>query len=241
MAKKSLNKRAALVTGGAVRVGKAIALALAQEGYDIALHYNSSEKEALKTKKEIEKLGSACEIFKADISVAQNTKKLISDAAKKFPNLNVLVNSASIFEKASFLETDEDFFDRHFNVNLKAPFFLSKYFAERKTGNIINILDTHVTSHKTSFFAYLLSKKSLRDLTLQLAAELGPKIRINAVAPGIILPSKGREDDYIKTLEKKLPLGKISSTKEVVESIKFILQSNLTGQIIYTDGGRNLI
>src|SRR3989338_8191361 len=181
---------AVLITGAAKRIGKSIALLLAVLGFDVAVYYNRSKKEALQTAGEIESYGVRCELFSCDLSSEKNVRPLVSAVLKKFPNLSLLINSASIFEKSSL--TDSRAFDRHFRVNFKTPYILSSEFAKIcKQGQIINILDTHITQNKSAFAAYLLSKKSLADFTKLAAVEFAPHIRVNAIAPGLILPPKG--------------------------------------------------
>ena len=173
---------AALVTGAAVRIGKAITLDLAEMGYSIALHFNSSRAEAEKLCRSIEALGAACEIFKADLTNPNELENLIPTVKKIFPKLSLLVNNAAVFQKAPLKQTDRKLFDSHFDLNFKAPFFLSSDFARVcKKGQIINILDTRITRNRSSHFAYTLSKKALADFTRLAAAELAPLKNVFAV------------------------------------------------------------
>ena len=160
------NQEAVLITGSAGRIGKAIALSLARSGYAIALHYKNSTQAATQTAVEIRRHGVRCEIFPCDLSNEYEVKELIPAVLKKLPKLKLLINSASIFERSSLVPLDLKNLDKHLMVNLKAPYILTSVFAERcKKGHIINILDTNVVKNKTAHMAYLLSKKSLRDLT----------------------------------------------------------------------------
>ncbi len=185
-------KKAALITGAGGRLGRAMALALAGMGYDIALHYNSSEKGAGKTAEEIKTAGKKCEIFKADLSEIKNIKTLTERVFRAFPYCSLLINNASIFEDRDFMKVTEESFDREFTLNFKAPFFLSQEFSRRKSAEIIvNMLDTRVSRIEPDHFVYSLSKRALRDFTLMAAKALGPGIRVNGICPGPILPPPG--------------------------------------------------
>ena len=234
-----MSKGTVLVTGGAKRVGKAISVYLAVKGYDIALHYNNSEFEAAKLKKEIEKLGQKCVLFKCDFSNIVESKKLISRVKNSLPELNILINNASIFEEGSFLNTASEELDRHFNINFKTPFFLSQSFAEFcNNGQIINILDTNITRNHSKYFAYTLSKKTLYSFTKMAAYELGPKIRVNAIAPGVILPPAGK--DSIDT--ESIPSKKQGELKNVLEALGYLIEnSHVTGECLFVDGGEHLV
>jgi len=235
--------KAALITGGAKRIGQAIALDLAHLGYDIALHYHTSQKEAQVTVNTIREIGMACELFHCDLSKEEQTLKLIGQVKKKFPNLEVLVNSASVFEKSKLTIKDLKLLDYHFAIHLKAPFILTCEFARLcNQGQIINILDTNVAKNKTSHIAYLLSKKSLEDLTKLSAIELAPNIRVNAIAPGLILPPGGQTTAYLDRLATQIPLEQKGDVLNITQTLRFLIENKfITGQVIYTDGGENLI
>lgn len=232
---------AALITGAAKRIGKSISLLLAVLGFDIALHYNQSRKEAIETAGEIESYGVRCELFSCDLANEKKVRPLIADVRKQFPNLSLLINSASIFEKSTL--ADSKAFDRHFNVNFKTPYILSCEFAKIcKQGQIINFLDTHITQNKSLHTAYLLSKKSLAEFTKLAAVEFAPKIRVNAIAPGLILAPEGKKNDYLKRLAKQIPLQKAGNPNQIALTVQFLVESDyLTGQTIFVDGGENLL
>ena len=237
------NTKAALITGGAKRIGKAIALHLAQNGYDIALHYNTSKKEANLVKNEINKLGRKCSLYKCNLLNTKELTSLIKEVKKSFPNLSLLINNASIFEEEKFLKTDLSFLDRHLNVNFKAPFFLSQSFAKYcKKGQIINLLDANVTRSKTKYFAYNLSKKMLFEFTKMSAVELAPQIRVNAIAPGPILSPPGKDLNYLQKKGLIVPLQKKGEVKNIIQCIRFLVENNyVTGQCIFVDGGKHLV
>ncbi len=235
--------KSALVTGGAKRIGKDIALFLAKSGYDIALHYNTSEREARLAKREIEKVGQKCVLFQCDFNSLNEPSKLIKKVTKLFPGFCLLINNASVFEEKLFLNTDIKHLEKNFNVNFKAPFILSRDFAKLcKKGLIINILDTNIMRKNSKFFAYNLSKKTLFNFTQMAAYELGPNIRVNAIAPGPILPPFGKDDGYLKLKVKKIPLKQKGNTKFITQALDFLIENNfVTGECIFVDGGKHLL
>ena len=248
--------KAALITGAAKRIGKEIALSLAGMGYEIALHYNKSKNEAVKVSKEIEQRGVKCSLFQCELSEIQQAHALIPSVLKKFPHLNLLVNSASVYERINFLNSTEENYDRLMNINFKSPFVLSRDFAEslkntNQNGHIINILDAKMYKNQTDFFLYLLSKRMLAGLTELLALELAPNIRVNGIAPGTILPpnitgnvgsaEKSSEGKFSENLLDSIPLKKYGNPLYIIQSIEFLVKNEyLTGQILYADGGLHL-
>ncbi len=237
-------KYAALITGSVKRIGKEIAYFLARQGYDIALHYNSSDTEALEVKDKILSLNIQSEIFRCDFENEKQVQNLLNNVLKKFPHLNLLINNASIFEKAPIQETTILQLKRHFAINFQAPYILSKNFAQRlKQGNIINMLDTKIATAKNTHSAYLLSKKALADFTLMAAREFAPHTRVNAIAPGIIsgFPPPGKTESYLDKLKTKNLLKKKGNIDHILQTIEFILKNDfINGEIIYVDGGENL-
>ena len=235
-------KSTAIITGGAMRIGREIALMLADKGYHIALHFHRSESRAHELVGEIEEMGVECALFRCDFNEFDQVEQLIPKIHQTFPNTSILVNNASIFERARFRDTDADLYDRHFNTNLKAPFFLSRNFARIfKTGHIINILDTKVARNLIEYFAYTMTKKSLYDFTKMAAVELGPEIRVNGVGPGLILPPPGEDTSYLDRLSRKIPLKKSGDVGNVVSAIRFLLDNDyITGECIFVDGGEHL-
>jgi pteridine reductase len=232
----------AFITGAAKRIGKEIALSLAKSGYNIALHFNNSLNEAKILQSEIKNLNVKCEIFQCDFSKESEVLKLIKNAYEVFPYINTLINSASIFEKSTILQTKTSLFDDIFNVNFKAPFILSKEFAlHSKKGNIINLLDTKINKNGNSYAAYTLSKKLLKDFTLMSAKEFAPEIRVNGIAPGFILPPDDANKGYINSNAINIPLNTTGNISYITDAVDFLLNNNyITGQIIYIDGGQHL-
>jgi pteridine reductase len=235
-------KNAALVTGGAKRLGAGIALDLARSGWDIALHYNSSGKEAEESCDQIRSLGRSCSLFGGDLRDEKFLTELMTAAFSDFPHLNLLVNSASSFIRSDIGHTNAKIFDELVSVNFRAPFLLTKEFARFcKKGNIINIIDTKISNVQTAYSAYILSRSAVSGLTRLAAAEFSPGIRCNAICPGFILPADTDSDEYIKKLEARNYLEKRGSVKNITSAVKFLIENDfVTGEVIYVDGGENL-
>lgn len=234
---------AALVTGAGRRLGKAMALHLASQGYDLVLHYRNSKEECEALVPTIESFGGQAVCLQADLNEPTQAQPLIEKAFEAFSNLNLLVNNASIFYPKSFLDTDMETFDAFFNVHVKSPFFLMQHFAKHcQQGHIVNLLDTDVTKELVTYFPYLLSKKTLTDLTLMGARALGPQTRVNAIAPGYVLPPEGENEDRKKRLEETLPLRAVGDPTKIQQALQSLLALDYsTGQILYIDGGQHLI
>jgi NAD(P)-dependent dehydrogenase (short-subunit alcohol dehydrogenase family) len=233
----------ALVTGATKRIGREICLELADKGLNIALHYNSAKSATIDTLTgEIKDKGVECRPFQCDFADFEAVSTLIGQVKESFPDLSVLINNASIFEPSTIQKTEEELYDVHFAVNLKAPFFLSKSFAENiEDGHIINILDTKITGNQTPYAAYLLTKKALAELTKMSAKEFAPRVKVNAIAPGLILPQEGKETEYFDKLAQKIPLKKRGYPEDIAKAVTFFLESAfITGEIIFIDGGENL-
>lgn len=243
MRKRNHSKGTALITGGSQRIGQAVSFMLSSLGYQTALHYHHSNQMAHRTASQIIKNGGICELFSCDLADEAETLNLIKDVHKEFSDLNVLINNASIFERSKFLSSDLKLFNKHFAVNLRAPFILcSEFKAVCKRGHIINILDTNIAKNKTSHAAYLLTKKGLAELTKLAALEFAPDIRVNGVAPGCILPPKGQTDEYLEWQAQRVPLRRKGRVSDVSRCVQFLLENDyLTGQFIFCDGGEHLV
>jgi NAD(P)-dependent dehydrogenase (short-subunit alcohol dehydrogenase family) len=231
----------ALITGGADRIGKAIALCCADLGFDIALHYSQSAEKAEATRSEILSKQVECRLYRADFNDPSETAAL-ADEVFRASGLSVLVNNASLFFESSLPGSALGDFERLFNVNFRAPYVLIKEFAKRAgEGVIINILDTEIVRNETKYFDYLLTKKSLSELTRMAAFHLAPGIRVNAVAPGLILPPAGEGMDFMRRRAEEIPLKRFGSTQGITRAVKFLIESEfVTGQTIFVDGGEAL-
>jgi len=231
------------VTGAGKRIGRQVALHLANSGYQVALHYHHSKPEAMLTAQAIYKTGVRCELFCCDLEDEAQALKLVPQVFKAFPNLNVLINSASIFIPNQFGAVDLTLFKKHWNINLKAPYILTCEFARLvKKGQVINFVDANVVKYKTKYADYLMTKKALLEFTKMAAVQWGPRIRVNGVSPGMILaPVNNQPDDRLKRA-RQIPLQRVGSPAHILKSVQFLLENDyLTGQIIANDGGENLI
>ena len=233
-----------IITGGATRIGRAIALELADFDTQIVIHYSKSSKAAKKLKLELENLGSIVYLLKADLNNINQTQKIIDIANKKMKGLNCLINNASVFENDNLLNFSDKSFLKHININLKAPAMLIKNFAniyKGDEGNIINIIDQRVEKLTPFFFSYTLSKSGLVTLTKTSAMKLAPNIRVNAVSPGPTLKNKRQSEKHFKKQWKSTILKRKVETKNVSSAVKFLIfNNNITGQVINVDSGQRL-
>ena len=233
-----------IVTGGANRIGRSIALELAGYDIQITIHYSKSFNAAKKLKVELENLGSIVHLLKADLNNLRQTKRLISYAHKKMKGLDCLINNASIFENDNLINFSDKSFLKHMNVNLKAPAILIQSFAKVCKGNkanVVNIIDQRVEKLTPFFFSYTLSKSSLATLTKTSAMKLAPNIRVNAVSPGPTLKNKRQSEKHFKKQWKSTILKTKVDEKNVSSAVKFLINNNnITGQIINVDSGQRL-
>lgn len=241
-APNAATRPAALVTGGAVRLGRAIALALAEAGYDIALHYGSSAAAAEATAVEIRALGVECHTLQLDLADVEALPGLIERARAALPNLRVLVNSASVYTQATIAATTAAIFDQQLAVNLRAPFFLTRAFADQVgEGHVVNIIDNKIAFNQHQYAAYLLAKQALAAFTRMAALEFAPRIRVNGVAPGVVLPATTRSPEYVAWRVSGIPLRRQGDPADITGAILYLLGSDfVTGQILTVDGGESL-
>jgi len=236
--------KTALITGAAKRAGKAMVIHLASQGWNIAIHYNSSETEAKLFQNELATSypDQQFDIFKADLNRAEEVEMLIPQVLKQMQRIDLLVNNASIFEPAKLVDTATEFIDRQMNINFKAPFILIRNFGEMfRSGVIVNFVDTRIVTNRSNFAAYSLSKKALWELTKMAALEFGPGIRVNAIAPGLTIPPEGKDEDYLWKLAEKIAMKRPGGLGPILKSLDYILENEyLTGQLLFCDGGENL-
>ena len=241
-----LQGKTALVTGAAKRIGKAIALALAGEGMNLLLHYHRSLREAGQTQKEAEYLGVRARLLQADLGTFAGIQRLIQKAFRSSSEIHLLVNNASVFYKTPFGRVREKDWDRFFDVNLKAPFFLAQTIGlkmlRQKQGKIINLLDWTAFRPKTSYLPYCASKAALVAVTQGLAKVLAPHVQVNGIAPGPILAAKGSKPKDNKKIADRTPLKRFGEPEDIAETVRFLARSTdfITGAILPVDGG-NLI
>ena len=239
----NLKGRVAVVTGGAVRIGRAICETLAAAGADVVVHYGKSAREAAETCAALEVRGVKAFAVQADLASEAGCRRLVDEAFRGAGRLDVLVNSAAVFHKDSLRDTCADNLLAEFWPNLFAPIILTRAFAARcEKGSIINILDRRIAGHDTTCVPYLLSKKGLAEFTKLAALELVPGIRVNGVAPGPILPPPGKGADYLREHAGPVPLDKTFTPQDIADAVLFLAgNENLTGQILYVDGGQHLL
>jgi len=238
-----LNHKTALVTGAAKRLGRAMAMALAQQGVQVVVHYHASQVQASEVKADIEKAGGQVLLCQADLSDADQSHALVGRAVELLGRpLDILINNASIFDDQKLLETTNEAMAKNMQVHTYAPLALSRALAAQgQFAHIINMLDSRVHDYDKLHVPYHLSKRTLLALTRMLAIELAPDVVVNAVAPGLILAPEGQGDEYLKDLSHTNPLNRHGDTQDICEAVLFLLQSKfITGQIIYVDGGRHM-
>lgn len=238
--------KTALITGSAIRIGRAISLALADKGCNLILHYNSSEDQVFELLAQVGKHNISARLIKADLTDENDTFSLFPQILKSAHHVDILINNAGIYLKGNALQTTKDIWDRQFMLNLRTPFILSQEFArqlpEDIPGRILNISDAKVLRPKPDHFAYRLTKLAMNEMTRMMAHELAPNITVNALAPGLILPLAGRESMslQINTISK-IPLQRLGGSETVAENVIHILEQDfMTGQVITLDGGEFL-
>ena len=230
----------ALVTGAAHRLGKVFALTLAQQGFDIVLHYHRARDEALQTQAEIESVGRRVTLSQADLTDPTQIQALISALSP----LNLLVNSAAFMPGGNVDWLTLENWDMSLDLNLRAPFLLAQECAKKMNDNglIVNITDVGAQKAWSRYPSYTVSKAALESLTRILARALAPKIRVNAIAPGFVLQSDIVSDEEWQRLINRIPLKRPARTEEIASALEFLLKNEyITGQTIVVDGGYSLV
>lgn len=237
-----LEGKKALVTGASRRIGRAVALHLAQEGCFVAIHYNRSAVDARKLLGEIEKAGGSGAILQSGLDNEASCREIVSRTVTDCGGLDFLVNNASVFPRGDILSSAKEDLEQAILVNAWAPLWLSNSFASRVTsGAIVNMLDTRISGYDFSNFPYYLSKRILSDITENLALRFAPSIRVNGVAPGLIIPPEGKDETYLKRIMPIVPLRTNGSVEDIASAVSFLLRSTfITGQTIFVDGGQHL-
>jgi len=237
--------KTALITGAAQRIGKEMALHLAKQSWNLALHYNRSKKEAESLRDYLQAIYPQQEfnIFACELSDEEELELLISRVYKVCGRIDMLINNASVFDPGLLMKTDLHLYNHQMDVNLKAPFVLMRDFAKVcKKGLIVNFLDTRITKFSSTYAAYSLSKVALAHLTQMGALEFGPDIRVNGIAPGATLPPHNGEAGYLENKAAQTPMKQPGGIQPILKSLNYICENNfLTGQILYCDGGEQLL
>ncbi|MDY6868281.1 MAG: SDR family oxidoreductase [Chloroflexota bacterium] len=241
-----LKGKTALVTGGGIRLGRAVALALAEEGANLVIHYNSSQEPAEETAQEAREMGVDAITAEANFDDPNVVQDLFPQALNHFASVDILINNAAIYLRGKGLETDLETWEKEFRINLQAPFILIQDFARQlpqdHNGRILNIADAQVIQHRPDHFAYRLTKSALVEMTRQFAIELAPRITVNAFAPGIMMPVSGKsEADLQAYTEKHVPLKRSGSPEIAAQNAMHLIKSDFTtGAILRVDGGQYL-
>jgi len=237
--------RVALVTGGAQRLGRAIALALAEAGFAVAIHFNASGEAAERTAADIRALGVRAAVLRADLADEAAVARLLPDAAAALGPVGVLVNNASTFERDEWDDATRESWEAHLQPNLRAPFVLMQHVARdlpaEAHGAIINLLDQRVWSLTPHFVSYTVSKAGLWALTQSMALALAPRIRVNAIGPGPALPSPRQTEAQFARQCASVPLRAGTSPAEIGQAALALLAlRSMTGQMLALDGGQHL-
>jgi NAD(P)-dependent dehydrogenase (short-subunit alcohol dehydrogenase family) len=235
---------AALVTGAGRRIGRALAVALARAGYDIAVHHKGSADDALVTAAEVEAVGRRAVLLSVDLADRPAVAGLIPAAAAALGPLNLLVNNAALFQDDRIGAVTDDSYDHHMAVNLRAPIFLAQAFAAQVADAdalVVNILDQRVLHPNPQFFSYGLSKSALWTATRTLAQALAPRVRVNGVGPGPTLPSIHQTPELFAAEAANTPLRRSATPEEIAAAVLYLVDApSVTGQMIAVDGGQHL-
>ncbi|MEX2201345.1 MAG: SDR family oxidoreductase [Dongiaceae bacterium] len=236
---------AALVTGAGRRIGRAIAIDLAQHGWNVAIHYHRSAAEALEVVSEIESLGRRAVALQADLTDEAQVVRLLPAAIATLGPLTLLVNNASAFEMDRIDSATRASWDQHIETNLRAPLVLTQAFAQQlpagRQGNIVNLLDQRVWKPTPYFLSYTVAKMGLWTLTRTCALALAPSIRVNGIGPGPTLPSTRQTEEQFRRQCEAMPLKRGTTPAEICDALRFILDApSMTGQMIALDGGEHL-
>ena len=233
-----------IITGGATRIGAAIAKKLSGPGVEIVIHYNKSKSNAEKLKKELSKNLTKVYLVKGNLGNETDVNKIVKFAKSKLKYFNCLINNASLFENDKLDNFTSDSWGRHLRTNLRTPALLSKEFAKNirgKNNNIINIIDQRVFKLTPYFFSYTISKTGLYTLTKTSAMSLAPNIRVNGIAPGPTLKNKRQTEKHFKKQYLSTPLKKQVNVQEICNAVDFLIKNrSITGQVIAVDSGQSL-
>ncbi|HEY2358928.1 MAG TPA: SDR family oxidoreductase [Phenylobacterium sp.] len=236
---------AALVTGGARRIGRALAAAAADAGYDVAIHVRSVDDEAEAAAAEVRAKGRKAAILACDLRKEATTVALVGEAEAELGAVTLLVNSASVFEEDAFTDMNRASWDAHMETNLRSPLVLAQVFARRlpanRDGLIVNILDQRVLNTSPEFFSYSLSKAALWDATRMLAQALAPRIRVNGIGPGPTLPSIHQDQAAFDAEARATLMRRSVSPAEIAQALRYLIDATaVTGQMIAVDAGQHL-
>jgi pteridine reductase len=238
-------QRVALITGGAARVGRALSLGLAAEGYDLAVSYFSSAQEADSLRRQVLAMRRRCELVQADLAEADAVASVVEAARSAYGRLDLLVNSASSFSARPLLDVDADEWDAVMAINVRAPHLLVRAAASllsQSKGSVVNIADLAAFQAWTDRPHHAVSKAALLHLTKVQARALAPEVRVNAVAPGSVLRPEGWSEERWLEIAGRAPLGRPGTPEDVVQAVLYLARADfVTGQVLLVEGGRLLV
>ena len=239
-----MEARKIIITGGATRIGAAIAKKLSGQNIELTIHFNKSKSKAEDLKKKLQRLGTKVHLVSADLSKESDIHKIIKFSKSKMKFFDCLINNASLFENDKLENFSSKSWEKHISTNLKAPALLSKEFSKNirgKNNNIINIIDQRVFKLTPFFFSYTLSKTGLYTLTKTSAMSLSPRIRVNGIAPGPTIKNKRQSEKHFKSQYLATPLKQQVDVNEICNAVDFFIKnSSITGQVLAIDSGQNL-
>ncbi len=240
---RDLTGKTALVTGGSKRIGQAISLALAKAGVNVAVHYPEQSGETDEVMALLAAYPVSAWTVKADFLNPQEYKTLVARTVELTGQLDIVINNASIFSGDTLDEIDLSQVVRHLEVNAWVPFELMRAFAHRapEGGHVINILDSKIAGYDWPHISYILSKQQLSLLTMMAALKYAPRVSVNAIAPGLILPPAGKDEAYLDGLAGTVPLQRHGGPDDITAAVLYLLRNDfMTGQVLFVDGGRHL-
>ena len=231
----------AIITGGGVRLGKAMALHLAKKGHDIALHHNASSENAEATIAEIRSLGVSCEPFPCDFTDLSAVENLIKEILTGFSNIDILINCAANFIQEDIEHTSTRSLEDTFHINLLTPYILMREYKKQiNRGVIVNILDERIARNVPTFAAYSVAKVGLSHLTHLASIEWGASVRVNGIAPGLILPPAGGTADYLERGKKLIPTLTHGTVDDICRGLDYLVESTfVNGETLFIDGGQS--
>ncbi len=237
---------AALVTGASRRIGRAIAIALARDGWDIAVHYATSRDEALETVRLVEELGRRAVAVNRDLAVEAGVRSLLAECSHELGDITCIVNNASLFEYDDAATFSVEALSRSMRTNVAAPVLLAQALHASLTANdlgvVVNLLDQKLWNPNPDFLSYTLSKAALREATVLLAQALAPRVRVVGIAPGITLPSGTQSEAGFEVAHTRTPLGRSSRPEDIASAVAFVASAPaITGTTLLVDGGQHLV
>ena len=238
-----LENKTALVTGGAVRIGAAICEALADKGCHVVIHCGRSAAEAEQLVRRLKARGVNAWVVRKVLRTEADCRSVVDEARRKAGHLDILVNNAAVFHKDSLKTATEAKLKAEFGLNLFVPIWLTRRFAEvTETGSVINLLDRRIAASDPECLPYSLSKKALAAFTAEAAFALAPRIVVNGVAPGAVLPPPGKGLSYLKDRAGRIPLAARTTPQQVARAVAGLLElDGVTGQVLFVDGGQHLL